>query len=102
MNKSSIFDRKLFKSSFKELYNNNKYNFPINDTLLSNIINKWKNKTYKMNKLIIFKEQMDNNNNLIFREYRNININIKNNKNPLNLEYIIWGNNESISRMRVF
>ena len=55
-----------------------------------------------MNKLIIFKEQMDNNNNLIFREYRNININIKNNKNPLNLEYIIWGNNESISRMRVF
>ena len=52
MNNSSIYDRRLFKETFKEIYNNksNNYNFPLNNNLLSNIISKWKQYTYKFKK----------------------------------------------------
>ena len=32
----------LFKNKFKEIYNKNKYNFPFNNIILSDIITKWK------------------------------------------------------------
>jgi hypothetical protein len=41
-NSSDIYDRSLFKNKFKEIYNKNKYNFQINNNMLSNIITKWK------------------------------------------------------------
>ena len=40
MNSSSIYDRGLFKAKFLEIYNNKKFNFPLNNNLLSNIITK--------------------------------------------------------------
>ena len=39
MNKTNIYNRNLFKQKFKDEYNLNKYNFEINDNILSNIIN---------------------------------------------------------------
>ena len=52
MNKSTIYDRKLFKEAFKNIYNDkeNKYNFPINNNFLSNIITRWKNNSYRFKK----------------------------------------------------
>ena len=49
MNKSTIYDRKLFKEAFKNIYNDkeNKYNFPINNNILSNIIIRWENNSYR-------------------------------------------------------
>ena len=44
MDKSTIYDRRLYKEEFKNIYNKNKFNFPLNDNLLSNIISKWKKK----------------------------------------------------------
>ena len=40
MNSSSIYDRGLFKAKFLEIYNNKKFNFPLNKNLLSNIMEK--------------------------------------------------------------
>ena len=31
LNNSSIYDRRLFKTSFKDIYNKHKYNFSLND-----------------------------------------------------------------------
>lgn len=42
MNFSTIYDPKLYKEEFKKLYNELKYDFPLNDNLLSNIVTKWK------------------------------------------------------------
>ena len=53
MEQSTIYDRRLYKEEFKKLYNNNKYNFPLNNNLLSNIITKWKNSTNRFNKYSI-------------------------------------------------
>ena len=54
MNNSSIYDRNLFKTKFLEIYNNNKYNFPMNTNFLSNIITKWRNYTNGFNKSTIW------------------------------------------------
>ena len=35
MNKSTIYDRTLFKNKFKDIYNENKYNFPLNNNMFS-------------------------------------------------------------------
>ena len=40
MNASTIYDRTLYKDKFKEIYNSEKYNFPLNDNIFSNIIGK--------------------------------------------------------------
>ena len=53
MEQSTIYDRNLYKEEFKKLYNNNKYNFPLNNNLLSNIITKSKNTTNRFNKYSI-------------------------------------------------
>ena len=38
MNKSNILDRNLFKNKFKEIYNDNKFHFPINNNKINYII----------------------------------------------------------------
>ena len=50
MNASDIYDRRLFKMKFKELYNKDNYYFSINNNFLNNIIKKWRNKTNKFTK----------------------------------------------------
>ena len=67
MNKSNIYDRTLFKNKYKEIYNENKYKFPLNNNMLSNIIKKWKNKSNRFTKFCIFKNQNGYENRLILR-----------------------------------
>lgn len=54
MNNDSIYDRKLFKNSFRKIYNDNKYNFPLQEEKLNNLIANWKLRTNKFNKFYIF------------------------------------------------
>ena len=100
MNSSTIYDRTLYKDKFKEIYNSEKFNFPINDNLLSNIINKWKNESNKFNKSITFNNKFDYKNNLILREYRT-KLGFKENTTTLLInEFIIWTIEENIKRIR--
>ena len=100
MNNSTIYDRRLFKEEFKKIYNQNKYNFPLTDNMLSNIINTWKNHSNRFTKLSIFDNQFDYENRLILREYRIIPIEENNKKTTASFEYVIYGNHENITRMR--
>ena len=72
MNSSTIYDRHLFKEAFKKLCNdpNIKYNFPLDNNFLSNIITKWKNTSYRFKKECISYDTKDYDNRLILREYR--------------------------------
>ena len=101
MNSSEIYDRNLFKDKFKELYNLNKYNFPINNNMLSNIITKWKTTSNRFNKKTIWDNIYDKQNRLILRDCRTLYKikNINNNKLICN-EYVVWVNEENIKRMR--
>ena len=101
MNSSNIFDRRLFKQEFKKIYNNPnyKFNFPLNNNYLSNLITKWKNTSNRFNKSSILFNKYDYENRLIFREYRSLYIQTENKNNPINYEYVIWANEENISRM---
>ena len=101
MNSSNIFDRRLFKEEFKKIYNNPnyKFNFPLNNNYLSNLITKWKNTSNRFNKTSILFNKYDYENRLIFREYRSLYIQTENKNNPINYEYVIWANEENISRM---
>ena len=101
MNSSTIFDRNLFKTKFKEIYNSYRYNFPISNNLLSNMITKWRNNSMRFNKANVLINQYDYRNRLIFREFRSINVETTSKKKPKLLEYIIWGNDENISRLRL-
>ena len=74
MNSSTIFDRNLFKTKFKEIYNSYRYNFPISNNLLSNMITKWRNNSMRFNKANVLINQYDYRNRLIFREFRSINV----------------------------
>ena len=74
MNSSSIYDRNLFKSKFKEIYNSYKYNFPISNNLVSNIITKWRNNSMRFNKANVLINQYDYKNRLIFRECSSIKV----------------------------
>lgn len=68
LNKTDIYDRNLFKNKFKEIYNQNQYNFTLNNDLLSNIINNWKRNSIKFKKYSIYSNKYDYNN-LILREF---------------------------------
>ena len=72
MNSSTIYDRHLFKESFKKLYNdpNINYKFPLDNNFLSNIITKWKTTSYRFKKECILYDTKDYDNRLILREYR--------------------------------
>ena len=98
MNMSTIYDRKLYKEEFKKIYNSNNYDFPINNNIMSNIITNWKNKSNRFNKASVLDNKFDYNNRLIFREFRSILVEHK--KKYMNLEYIIWANDENIQRIR--
>ena len=37
MDEATIYDRKTFRKKFKEIYNNNNFNFEITDSKLNNI-----------------------------------------------------------------
>ena len=71
MNSSTIYDRHLFKESFKKLYNdpNIKYNFPLGNNFLSNIITKRKTTSYRFVKECILYDTKDYHNRPILREY---------------------------------
>ena len=100
MNSSSIYDRNLFKTKFLEIYNKNKYNFPMNTNFLSNIITKWRNSTSRFNKSTVWDNKYDYQNRLILRDYRTIYAeSAPHNKNKC-FEYIIWANDENIKRIR--
>ena len=59
MDTSNIYDRKLFKELFINIYNTNDYKFPLNNDLLSNIINKWKNSSIRFTKNYIIWNMTD-------------------------------------------
>ena len=103
MNKSTIYDRKLFKEAFKNIYydKENKYNSPINNNFLSNIINRWKNNSYRFKKESVLYDMRDNDNRLLLREFRILPIEGVDNLKQEIIEYIIWANAENINRIRV-
>ena len=103
MNTSTIYNREMFKVKFKDIYNDpsNKYDFEINNSMLNNIISKWKNTSLKFNKGSVLINQYDYKKRLIFREFRSIYVHVPNKKKPVLLEYIIWCNDENIERIRI-
>ena len=74
MNNSSIYYRRLFKETFKKIYNekNNNYNFIINNNFLSNIITKWRNNNIRFKKENFLYDRKDRDKRLILREFRSI------------------------------
>ena len=70
MNKSSIYDRKIFKNGFRKIYNENNYNFPLQEDKLNNLIANWKLTTNKFNKFHILENTKDNNGRNLLREFR--------------------------------
>ena len=70
MNSSDIYDRTLFKSRFKDIYNEHKYNFQINKNILSNIITKWKNNCNHFTKATVWDNTTEYQNMLLLREFR--------------------------------
>ena len=101
MNSSDIFDRRLYKDEFKKIYNEEKYDFSINNNFLSNIITRWKLKTNRFKKTSVLEHPNDYKNRVILREYRTLNLNIKNKKTSQPIEYIIWANDENLKRIRI-
>ncbi len=78
----------------------NKYNFPVNNNLLSNIILKWKLNTTRFAIICILSSPKDYQNSLILREYRVMSYEENNKLILLFNEYSIWANEENISRMK--
>ena len=103
MNSSTIYDRRLYKESFKDIYNdkNNKFNFPLNNNFLSNIITKWKQNSYKFKKESALYEIKDKENRLLLREYRLIPLEDSSREKQKTHEYIIWANAEILMRIKV-
>ena len=100
MNSSSVYDRRLFKTKFLEIYNNKKFNFPVNNNLLSNIITKWKISTNRFNKSTIWDKMYDYHNRLILRDFRSVFKQNESKKTISSFEYIIWANEENLQRIR--
>ena len=100
MNNSTIYDRRVFKEEFKNIYNKNKYKFQMNDNLLSNLINNWRKTSNRFTKLCIFNNKFYYENRLILREYRNIPLEENKKISFASYEYVIFGNNENIARIR--
>ena len=68
MDTSNIYDRKLFKSQFINIYNTNEYKFPLNNNFLWNIINN----SIRFTKNCILLNMTDYENRFILREFRDI------------------------------
>ena len=103
MNNSTIYDRRLFKQSFKDIYNdkNNKFNFPLNNNFLSNIITKLQQNSYKFKKELTLYEIKDKENHLLLREYRLIPLEDSKGDKQKTHEYIIWANAENLMRIKI-
>ena len=99
MDNSNIYDMKLFRERFKEIYNENKYNFPINDNRLNNIISSWKKSSNKFNKNTIFENEVDFEEKHILREYKLFYQHEHKKQKLIKNEYIIWSNSENIMRI---
>ena len=80
---STIYNRQMFKDRFKEIYNDalNKFDFEINNSMLNNIISKWKSTSIKFNKGNVLLNQYDYQKRLIFREFRSLYVHVPNKKN---------------------
>ena len=89
MEHSTIYHRRLYKEEFKKIYNNNKFNFSLNNNLVSNIITKQKNSPNRFNKYSILEDTKDYENRLILREYRYMPIEGSNKIKNINLEFRI-------------
>lgn len=59
MKASDIYERRIFKNKFKDLYNQDNYNFAINNNLLNNIITKWRNNSNRFTKISVFDNAYD-------------------------------------------
>ena len=75
----------MFKERFKEIYNDpsntsNKYDFEINNSMLNNIISKWKSTSAKFNKSGVLINKYDYQKRLIFREFRSLYVHVPNKK----------------------
>ena len=81
-------------------YNEKSHIFEINNKKIKYIINKWKINSNKFNKYIMFENLNDYKGNIIFRDYRMIEIPFKNKKEFIFMEYVIWANNINIDRLR--
>ena len=99
MDECNVYDRKLFKDKMIELYNNNNYNFIINNNKLNNFISQWKIKSNKFDKNSIFDNIEDKNGNLILKDYRIFYKYDKDKRKPQKYEYVIWGNNQNLIRI---
>ena len=97
MNKSNRFDHKMFRKKFRRIYKNNKYNFQLDNSLISNMISKWKTATNKSSVLYNAKDYQIRQ---ILTDYRSLYIELENGQDVVNIEYIIWGNDENIDRLR--
>ena len=62
---------------------------------------KWKLKTNRFKKSSALDHPKDYNIRLILREFRTLYFNVKNKTEPQKIEYIIWGNEENIRRLRI-
>ena len=100
MDTSNIYDRNIFKQEFLKIYNMNKYNFPINNNLLSNIITRWKNSSVRFTKNCIIWNMTDYQNRLILRDYRVMPYEKGDKISTVTLEYAMWANDENIIRIR--
>ena len=86
LNSSNIYARNLFKEQIKDIYNQNRFDFGINNNLFSNIITKWKYTSNKFNKSTVLKNMFYYDSRLILREFRNIILGPeKSSKKPLNI-----------------
>ena len=99
MNSSTIYDRNIYKDKFKDIYNKENYNFPIDNNFLSNIITKWRNNSNRFTKLSVWDNIYDFDNRLILKEFRSIFDSSEQNKSPKQYEFIIWANDENIKRL---
>ena len=81
MNNPTIYDRNIYKNRFKEIYNYNKFHFPLDNSILTNIITKQKNKSIRMNKSVALYERKDYKNRFFFSEFRTFITEVENEKN---------------------
>ena len=59
MNNSTIYDWRVFKEEFKNICFKHKYNFQMNDNMLSNLMNNWRRTSDRFTKLCIFNNKFD-------------------------------------------
>ncbi len=76
MNISDIYERNLFKELFKKIYNENTYNFSLNNNILNSIITNWKNQSNRFTKFSVLENIYDYN--IILMDFRSKFIYIKN------------------------